>query len=102
MKATITEFIQKYGFMLVIGVIAAVINRLRRNMSWKRFIASIVISVFVSLCVGVIATEYFKFNPPLVYVCCGVFGTFSEIILDEIHEFIQQISDVVIKIIEKK
>ncbi len=101
MKAVI-DFVDKYGIIILVGILGAVINRLRKNMSWGRFFASIIISVFVSLCVGIIAQCYFNLPEPVIFVVCGLFGTFSELILDEIQDLISKLSDVIIKILIKK
>ncbi len=101
MKLIIKEFIEKYGFMMFVGLIGSGINRLRRRMSWKRFIGSIIISICVALSVGVIARDYFHVGESVTYVLCGLSGTFSETILSEIEEFIQNLSDILIKKLKK-
>lgn len=91
------EIARKYGFFVVGGAIGAVIHRLRHKMSWKRFLVSIVISAFVSMCVGVISLHYFKLEEPIIHVLCGISGVFSETILDELEDIIKSSSEYVKK-----
>lgn len=97
----INEIGKKYGFFVVGGAVGAVIHRLRNKMSWKRFLISIVISAFVSLCVGVICLHYFKLEEPIIHVLCGISGVFSETILDELEEIIKNLSEFVKNKLEK-
>ena len=91
----LTEQAQKYGLFVVGGAIGAVIHRLRNKMTLKRFIISVVISMFVALCTGVVARDYFGLADSVVYVLCGVSGVFSETILDEVQENIKNVSVII-------
>lgn len=93
MLETLTGFAEKYGLFVVGGAIGAVIHRLRNKMSIRRFFASIGISMFVSLSVGVIAQDYFELKQSIIYVLCGISGVFANTILDEIEELIKYVSD---------
>ena len=86
---------QKYGLFVVGGAIGAIIHRLRNKMSFKRFLSSVVISMFVALCTGVVARDYFNLQESIVYVLCGISGVFSESILDELEENIKNISVII-------
>lgn len=88
-------FAKKYGLFVVGGAIGAIIHRLRIKMTFKRFLSSVAISMFVALCTGVVARDYFNLQESIVYVLCGVSGVFSESILDELEENIKNISEVV-------
>lgn len=93
MLETLNKFAEQYGFFVVGGAIGAIIHRLRNKMSIKRFLASIAISMFVSLCVGIIAKDYFELKQSIIYVLCGISGVFSNTILDEIEELLKYCSD---------
>lgn len=95
MQEILIEVAKKYGLFVVGGAIGAVIHRLRKNMSFGRFLISIVISMFVALCVGVVARDYFNLQISVVNVLCGISGVFSEVILEEIEETIKQVSQIV-------
>ena len=91
----IFERIKKYSVFITAGAIGAIIHRLRTHMSFKQFISSIIISIFVALSVGIICKDYFELNENVIFVLCGVSGTFSKIILDEIEEIISNISNII-------
>ena len=91
----ITELASKCGLFVTGGAIGAIIHRLRNKMSFKRFLSSVVISMFVSLCTGVVARDYFNLVESVVFVLCGVSGVFSEAVLDELEENIKNISVIV-------
>lgn len=92
MLETLNGFAEKYGLFVIGGAIGAVIHRLRNKMSIRRFFASIGISMFVSLSVGVIAKDYFELKQSIIYVLCGISGVFSNTILDELEEIIKNLS----------
>lgn len=94
----ILDIAEKYSPYIVGGSIGAVINRLRTKMSFKDFIASLLISIFVSVSVGIVCKDYFNIEEQnLIFVFCGMSGTFSKIILDEIQEIIGSASEIVKK-----
>ena len=66
-------------------------------MSWKRFCRSCVIAVFTSLCAGILFLHFFQLPIPVVNALCGITGIFSEYILDEIEEFIKDVSEIIKK-----
>ena len=84
---------RQYGFFVVGGATGAIIHRLRNRMTIRRFLASILISMFVSFCVGIMAKDYFMLKESIVYVLCGISGVFANTILDEIEELIKYVSD---------
>ena len=57
-------------------------------MKWKQFLSSVFIAMLVSLCVGIVCQEYTKLHEDVIYVLCGISGTFSKLLLDEIEEII--------------
>ena len=95
MMAFLNEIAEKYGLFVVGGAIGAIIHRLRNKMSFQRFLVSVAISMFVALCTGVVARDYFNLQESIVYVLCGVSGVFSESILDELEENIKNISVII-------
>lgn len=102
MNDFLNEFARKYGLFIVGGAIGAVIHRLRNKMSFKRFLASVIISTFVAFCVGVVARDIIELKESVVYVLCGISGVFSEIILDEIKEVLSGLGGIIKNKIEKK
>lgn len=90
----IKDFISKYGFFIVGGSIGAIIHRLRYKMTLSRFIKFLFIAIITALSAGIIAKEVFNLSETVCYVVCGIFGAFSEQILDEIEEFIKSLSDI--------
>ena len=95
MIAFLNGIAEKYGLFVVGGAIGAIIHRLRNKMTFKRFLSSVAISMFVALCTGIVARDYFNLQESIVYVLCGVSGVFSESILDELEENIKNVSVIV-------
>lgn len=87
--------IESYSPYIVGGAIGALIHRLRNQMTLKEFAASILVSIFVSVSVGVVCKDYFQVEQEnIIFVLCGMSGTFSKVILDEIQEILGLASDV--------
>lgn len=89
------EFSKNYGIIAIAGMIGAVVKRFRKKMSWLRFGATIVISVFVSVITGIFIREWTSFSENAVFAFCGLAGVFSEELLDELLEIIKSTSDLV-------
>ena len=86
----------KYGPTIVAGSVGAVIARLRKKMSPRQFIGSVIISIFVSISVGVVAKDYLLIKQEsLINILCGISGVFSKTILDELEEIIKDLSNIV-------
>lgn len=88
---------EKYGIFVVGGAIGAIVHRFKNKMTFKRFLSSVVVSMFVALCTGVVCRDYFELKESITYVLCGLSGFFSDVIIDEIEELIKQISKIVNK-----
>ena len=87
---------EKYGPAIVAGSVGAVIARLRKKMSLRQFIGSVIISIFVSISVGVVAKDYLLIKQEsLINILCGISGVFSKTILDELEEIIKDLSNTV-------
>lgn len=87
---------ENYGPTIVAGAVGAVIARLRHRMSPRQFIGSVIISIFVSISVGVVAKDYLLIKQEsLINILCGISGVFSKTILDELEEIIKNLSDIV-------
>ena len=87
---------EKYGPAIVAGSVGAVIARLRKKMSPRQFIGSVIISIFVSISVGVVAKDYLLIKQEsLINILCGISGVFSKTILDELEEMIKDLSNIV-------
>ena len=92
----LTEIGEKYGPAIVAGSVGAVIARLRKKMSPRQFIGSVIISIFVSISVGVVAKDYLLIKQEsLINILCGISGVFSKTILDELEQIIKDLSDIV-------
>ena len=92
----LTEIGEKYGPAIVAGSVGAVIARLRKKMSPGQFIGSVIISIFVSISVGVVAKDYLLIKQEsLINILCGISGVFSKTILDELEEIIKDLSNIV-------
>lgn len=91
----LTPFIKRVCPLILGGAIGAIVHRLRTKMSFWQFLASIVISMFVALSVGLISQEYFELADTITFVLCGVSGVFSKALLDEIEEIIKSASRII-------
>ena len=81
--APVVVWLKKFAPFLLMGTIGAIVHRLRTDMSIRQFVASVIIAVLVSLSVGVVAQEYTILSDNIIFILCGVSGTFSKLILDE-------------------
>lgn len=80
--------------LLVCGAIGAVIKRLRYGkMTTKRFIEQIIISAFLAWCLGVTLQYWFKLPNEVIYPIVSLSGVFSDLILDELKEVVQNIKE---------
>lgn len=83
-------FIKKYSPYIVGGLFGSIIHRMRTEMNLMTFLKSIVMSVFISICVGIVCKDYLHVeNENIIFVCCGISGTFSKIILDELEQLVK-------------
>ena len=89
----IEKFFYNYGFFIVGGAIGAIIHRMRVKMSPLRFIKFLFVAIILALAAGIICRDIFHLPETTIYVICGVFGAFSEEILDELEEFITSMSE---------
>jgi ABC-type uncharacterized transport system permease subunit len=84
------DFMKKFSPYILGGAIGSVIHRMRTEMSWIAFFKSVVVSIFISICVGIACKDYLHIiNENIVFVACGLSGTFSKLILDEIEQIIK-------------
>jgi hypothetical protein len=91
------DFFNKYGSFILIGAIGASINKLRRRMTWSRFVRSCFIAAFISPIAGVLCLHFLALPIPVVNAICGITGIFAESILDECEDFIKHITDYIDK-----
>ena len=81
---------------IMIGIAGTVVDRMRREMSLIVFLKQVVMSIFISICVGVFSKEFIKIeNDNVAFVICGISGTFSKLILDEFEQIIKLASEYV-------
>ncbi len=84
------DFMKKFSPYIIGGVIGSIIHRLRTDMSFVTFLKTLGLSVFVSICAGIVCKDYFNVaNENVIFVCCGISGAFSKYILDEIEQIIK-------------
>lgn len=97
MIETLQNLASRFGLFVIGGLIGAIVHRLRNKMSWGRFIATLGISGFVGLSVGILCRNYFDAPEEVVFVACSISGVFSKDLLDELHQIIKLFSDYVKK-----
>lgn len=90
----VEQFCSKYGFFIIGGALGATIHRMRKKMPLSRFLKFLVTAIIVALASGIIARDWFNIPETVTYVICGIFGAFSEDILNEVEEFIHSLSDI--------
>ncbi|WP_291071644.1 phage holin family protein [Empedobacter sp. UBA5637] len=92
---------EKLGIPFLIGgFIGALVNRMRKRMTWKKFFASVFTAMFVGWVVGISLSSLFDFQTPFVYAICSMAGAFSEDLLDEVEKLIDNLSEIIKKKIE--
>ncbi len=92
---SIMPYLKKYTPLVLGGIIGAIIHRMRTAMSIIQFLASLIVSMFVALSVGIVSQEYFELKDTVIFVLCGVSGVFSKALLDEIEEIIKSASIII-------
>lgn len=91
------DILKKCSPYIMGGVIGTVIHAMRTKMNLITFLKSLVMSVFISTCVGIVCKHYLQIeNEYLIFVFCGMSGAFSNIILDELEKIIK-LSSVFVK-----
>jgi uncharacterized membrane protein len=84
------DFIKKFNPYILGGAIGSVIHRMRTEMSWSAFFKSVVVSIFISICMGIACKDYLKIeNENICFAACGLSGVFSKLILDEIEQILK-------------
>lgn len=84
------DSLKKFSPFILGGAIGSIIHRMRTEMNFITFLKSIIISIFISICVGILCKDYLEIhNDNIIFVFCGISGTFSKIILDEIEQIIK-------------
>lgn len=89
----IEKFFYNYGFFIIGGAIGAIIHRMRTKMSPLRFVKFLFVAIMLALAAGIICRDIFHLTETTIYVICGIFGAFSEEILDETEDFIKHLSE---------
>ncbi|WP_312351235.1 phage holin family protein [Empedobacter sp.] len=94
---------EKLGVPFLIGgFVGALVNRMRKRMTWKRFLASIFLAMFVGWVVGISLSSLLDLPTPFVYAICSMAGAFSEDILDETEKLLSNVSELVKNYINNK
>lgn len=84
------DFMKKFSPYILGGAIGSIIHRMRTEMTWIAFLKSVVVSIFISVCVGIACKDYLNItNENIVFAFCGLSGVFSKLILDEIEQIIK-------------
>lgn len=102
MSDWINEVARTYGVFAFAGVISASIRRIRNKMTNIRFIAFMITSVFVSVMTALFLMEWFHIGIHGTLVICAISAHFSDELLDELHETISGISEILKEWIQKK
>lgn len=100
---SILLWLEKFGIAFVIGgLIGAVVQRMRRRMTWRKFISVTIMGMFVGWIVGTILTEWTNFGEKVIYSACALSGVFAEDILKEFEKLISKLSDFLSNFINDK
>jgi Na+/H+ antiporter NhaC len=91
----IEEFAKKYGGLIIAGVGGAIVRRMRENMTLIKFLKVILMSIFVSFCVGSVVEEYWQVSAHLKYIIGAVSAVYSKEVLDELEDSISGISEII-------
>lgn len=91
----IEKFFYNYGLFILGGALGAIIHRLRNKMSPIRFLKFLFVAIMLALAAGIICRDIFHLPETTIYVICGVFGAFSEEILDELEDLITSLSEII-------
>src|SRR5690554_7726385 len=96
-------WLEKFGIAFVIGgFIGAVVQRMRRRMTWRKFISVAVMGMFVGWIVGTVLTECTNFGEKVIYAACALSGVFAEDILKELAKFVTKLSEFLSNFINNK
>src|SRR5690606_27807137 len=99
----IFEWIKEVGIAKVIGgLIGAVVQRMRRRMTWRKFISVAVMGMFVGWIIGSVLTEWTNFGEKIIYSACALSGVFAEDILKEFEKLISKVSEFITTFIQNK
>ena len=96
-------WLEKFGIAFVIGgLVGAVVQRMRRRMTIRKFISVAVMGMFVGWIMGTILTEWTNFGEKVIYSACALSGVFAEDILKEFEKFISKLSEFLSNFINNK
>lgn len=94
---------ERWGFTFVIGgLIGGIIQRMRKRMSFQKFIMSLAMAMFVGWVIGNALETWLNLPQQIVHSGCALAGVFSEDILNEIEKFIKSVSELAQNIIKSK
>jgi len=96
------ELANKFGFMVVGGIIGAIIHRIRTKMTFIQFIGTIITSAFVGVIVGIFARNYLKMNEELIFAVTSTAGVFSKDILEQIEYIINHFGKFLMNLLKSK
>jgi hypothetical protein len=86
----VTDILNRFSPYIIGGAIGSIIHRMRTEMDFTTFLKSLVMGVFISVCTGIFAKDYIGIkNDNIIFVLCGLSGTFSKLILDEFEQIIK-------------
>lgn len=99
----VLSWFEKVGITFVIGgLVGGIIQRMRKRMSFWKFINSLVIAMFVGWTIGSVLTSWFSLPERVVYAACALSGVFSEDLLNEVEKLVKYLSVIVKTLINKK
>ncbi|AOW09514.1 hypothetical protein EM308_08380 [Flavobacterium gilvum] len=84
------DFLKRFNPYILGGAIGSIIHRMRTEMSWMAFFKSVIVSIFISICMGIACKDYLMVtNENIIFAACGLSGVFSKLILDEIEQILK-------------
>lgn len=87
---------------LVGGLVGGIIQRMRKRMSFLKFVSSLVIAMFVGWVIGSLLTNWFDLPDRVIYSACAISGVFSEDFLNEIEKLVKNFNEFVKKYVNGK
>ena len=99
----ILEFIESNDLYIALtGIIGAIIQYVRKNMSVGQFIKLMLLSCFFGYAMYKSLLNYTDLKLDIIIVICCGFSGFSQIIFDEVEELISKISEFFTNFINNK
>lgn len=97
------SFLENIGISSILGgLIGAIIQRMRKGMTMKKFFSVAIMGMFVGWIIGSVLMEWTNLSDKVIYSACALSGVFAEDLLKEMEDLIKNLSEFVKKWIDKK